>query len=295
MPWRTPDRVSAPTLTSSSAEDQSRGRRIALSVVLWLYGISITIFLFSIWGRAVAADTQLLTGAAEKAADSALVSSQVEVWFDSLLTGVGLGGGDLSSAIVALPEVEEATARLAGELVESAADATDPMVIVDVAEIYRPTVPAVSQTLSDAGLPIGEAEVAEVVGRLRPLVIARESPRPMVGPESDTARSLTIATLMALGAMVLTGTAAFFLSRDRRAMFRSLLNRLAVSGFTYFVFFQVSSWVLNPRGGRASVRGGVSDLIGAKLWIPLTVAVVAGSAGWAVRHRRHVSAVSRPR
>lgn len=282
--------MSAPTPTSSSADDPSRGRRWGIAALLWLYGISITIFLFSIWGRAIAADTDLLSDAAGQAADSEMVSSQVEAWFEGAFAGAGLGqrSGSLSEVIVALPEVRSATAEVVGELVRAAAESSNGPVIVDVAIAYRPAVPAVASALASAGVPVGEEQVGAVVSELEPIVFENEAERPPIGPRSDTARSLTLATLVALGAMVATGGAAVMASSDSRYMFRSLLNRLAVSGFTYFVFFQISAWVLDPRGGRATVRGGIAEVVGAKLWIPLLIAVIAAIAGWMVRYRhRH--------
>lgn len=283
--------MSVPTPTSSSADDSSRRRRWTIAALLWLYGISTTIFLFSIWGRAVVIDTGLLAEVASRAANSELVSSRVETWFDRVLTreGLGEGSGTVSELIVAVPEVRSATADLVGDLVRAAAEPADDSVIIDVADAYRPAVPAVASALARAGIPVGQEQVAAMVAELDPLVIEPEPEQPPpVGPHSNAARSLTVATLVALGSMVASGGGAVMASRERRTMFRSLLNRLAVSGFTYFVFFQISAWVLDPRGGRATIRGGAAEIVGSKLWIPLAVGVIAGVAGWMVRQRhRH--------
>lgn len=283
--------MSVPTPTSSSADDLSRRRRWTIAGLLWLYGISITIFLFSIWGRAVVTDTGLLSAAASRAANSELVSSRVETWFDRVLAreGLGEGSGTVSELIVAVPEVRMATADLVGELVRAVAETADGPVVIDVASAYRPAVPAVAAALARAGVPVGQEQVEAVVAELDPLVIEPEPDQPPpVGPRSNAARSLTVATLVALGSMVASGGGAVTASRERRTMFRSLLNRLAVSGFTYFVFFQISAWVLDPRGGRATIRGSAAEIVGSKLWIPLAVGAVAGVAGWMVRHRhRH--------
>lgn len=283
--------MSVPTPTSSFADDLSRRRRWTIAALLWLYGISTTIFLFSIWGRAVVSDTELLSDAASRAANSELVSSRVETWFESVLVRAGLGdaSGTLSELIVAVPEVRSATADLMGELVRAAAEPADDPVVIDVASAYRPAVPAVASTLARAGAPVGQEQVEAAVAELDPLVIEPEPDQPpAVGPRSNAARSLTVATLVALGSMVVSGGGAVMASRERQTMFRSLLNRLAVSGFTYFVFFQISAWVLDPRRGRVTIRGSAAEIVGSKLWIPLAVGAIAGGAGWMVRHRhRH--------
>lgn len=236
-------------------------------------------------------DTGLLSDAASRAANSELVSSQVETWFDRVLVGAGLGdaSGTVSEVIVAVPEVRSATGDLMGEVVRAAAEPADAPVVVDVASAYRPAVPAVASALAGAGVPVGREQVEAVVAELDPIVIESEPDQPPpVGPHSNAARSLTVATLVALGFMVVSGGGAVMASNERRTMFRSLLNRLAVSGFTYFVFFQISAWVLDPRRGRATIRGSAAEIVGSKLWIPLAVGAIAGAAGWLVRHRhRH--------
>lgn len=236
----------------------------------------------------MASDTGLLAEAASRAANSELVSSRVETWFDRVLTREGLGeaSGTVSELIVSVPEVRSATADLVGDVVRAAAEPADDSVVIDVAGAYRPSVPAVASALARAGIPVGQEQVTAVVAELEPLVIEPEPDQPPpVGPRSNAARSLTVATLVALGSMVASGVGAVMASRERRTMFRSLLNRLAVSGFTYFIFFQISAWVLDPRGGRATIRGGAAEIVGAKLWIPLAVGAIAGVAGWMVRHR----------
>lgn len=280
--------MSAPTPTSSSAEPAGRGRRLLVGVVLWVYGISITVFLFSIWGRSVAADTDLLATAASNAAESELVSARVEAWFDRVIGQAGVDestSGRLSTAIVALPEVKQATADLIGEAVVAMASPSQQPIVVDVAAAYRPAVPAVAQSLTAAGIEVGEVEVAAVVDRLEPLVLAAGRERPLVGPESDTAQTLTLATLVALLLMAAAGGAALYLSEERTTMVRTLLSRLAVSAFTFVVFFRLSAWIVDPRGGRMGVGGGLAELLGSRLWIPLLITAVAGTGAWAVRHR----------
>lgn len=255
-----------------------------MAALLWVYGISITIFLVSIWGRAVVVDAGLLSDAASRMADSEFVAGRVAGWFDGALADAGLGGASepISAAVVALPEVRSATADLAGEMVEAAAEPSTGPVTVDIAAIYAPVVPAVASALGSAGIPIGEDQVAAVVNRLEPLVLSGSSGSALVGPRSGAARSLTVATLLALGVMILSGGMAVGLARHRRVMLKILLNRVAVSAFTYAVFLRLSAWVLDPGGGRATVGGAVSRVVGSKLWIPLVVTAVAATGGWAV-------------
>lgn len=280
--------MSEPTPTSSSAEP-SRGRRLLISVVLWVYGISITVFLVSIWGRSVASDTGLVSSAASHLVESDFVTSRIEGWFERALGDVGVADGGTSAQIVALPEVRAATAELIGEAVVEMAHADDGPVVVDVAAAYRPAVPAVTVALRTMGMEVTEAQVGAVVDRLEPLVLAPESDRPMVGPGSGPARTLTVATLVGLASLLSSGGLAIYLAEDRRQMIKTLLTRLAVSAFTFAVFFRLSAWVMDPRGGRAGVSGAVAEVLVSKLWVPLLITAIAGASAWAVR-QRHGSA-----
>jgi len=277
--------VSEPTPTSSSAEP-SRGRRLLISVVLWVYGISITVFLVSIWGRSVASDTGLVSSAASHLVESDFVTSRIEGWFERALGDVGVADGGTSAQIVALPEVRAATAELIGEAVVEMAHADDGPVVVDVAAAYRPAVPAVTVALRTMGMEVTEAQVGAVVDRLEPLVLAPESDRPMVGPGSGPARTLTVATLVGLASLLSSGGLAIYLAEDRRQMIKTLLTRLAVSAFTFAVFFRLSAWVMDPRGGRAGVSGAVAEVLVSKLWVPLLITAIAGASAWAVRQRQ---------
>lgn len=277
--------MSEPTPTSSSAEP-SRGRRLLISVVLWVYGISITVFLVSIWGRSVASDTGLVSSAASHLVESDFVTSRIEGWFERALGDVGVADGGTSAQIVALPEVRAATAELIGEAVVAMAHADDGPVVVDVAAAYRPAVPAVTVALRTMGMEVTEAQVGAVVDRLEPLVLAPESDRPMVGPGSGPARTLTVATLVGLASLLSSGGLAIYLAEDRRQMIKTLLTRLAVSAFTFAVFFRLSAWVMDPRGGRAGVSGAVAEVLVSKLWVPLLITAIAGASAWAVRQRQ---------
>lgn len=277
--------MSEPTPTSSSAEP-SRGRRLLVSVVLWVYGISITVFLVSIWGRSVASDTGLVSSAASHLVESDFVTSRIEGWFERALGDVGVADGGTSAQIVALPEVRAATAELIGEAVVAMAHADDGPVVVDVAAAYRPAVPAVTVALRTMGMEVTEAQVGAVVDRLEPLVLAPESDRPMVGPGSGPARTLTVATLVGLASLLSSGGLAIYLAEDRRQMIKTLLTRLAVSAFTFAVFFRLSAWVMDPRGGRAGVSGAVAEVLVSKLWVPLLITAIAGASAWAVRQRQ---------
>lgn len=267
-------------------------RRYALPILLWVYGMSVTVTLISLWGRAVVVDTGLLTAAAEDAAGASPISRQIEAWLARQLADVPLlsvtTADDVAADLVAEPALQATLDALVGAVVAAAA-APAGEAEVDVAGLLAPAVPTITQGLAASGVPVSEPVVAEYVSSLDPLVMRDEGEEPVIGRRSGTARSLSIATAIGAVAMLVSGAVAVWMAEDRRLMLRSLLNRLAIGALGYAVIFQLGSWILDPGGGRAPLRSGIARLVGAKLWLPLVVAAGAGGAGWLLRRRRSLS------
>lgn len=264
-------------------------RRYALPVVLWVYGISVTVTLISLWGRVVIVDTDLISLAAEDASRAGPIAEQIGRWLGGQLRDVpGVDpttADELATSMVGDPALQETLDRLVRDVVRAAA-APEGEATVDVAGILSPAVPAITDHLRERGLPVTEEVVGSYVASLDPLVVREPGEEPVVGAESGTARSLSIATVIGLGLMLSSGLAAVRMAEDRRAMVRSLFHRLALGALGFAVIFQLGSWILDPGAGRAPVRSAVSRLVGAKVWLPLVVAAGAAGAGWLLRVRR---------
>lgn len=265
-------------------------RRYALPVSLWFYGVAISVTLVSIWGRAVVVDTNLMAQAAADASSSALVADQVERWLAEELADVpGIDRGtalEVASDTVSDPTVVAPIETLVGDFVAAAAVPRGELAVVDVASALAPAVPAITASLAAQGLAVDEGTVASYVGSLDPIVVRDPDVAPAVGAGSSAARSLYLATVVGVVLALVSGATAVRLSEERRAMVRSLLTRLAVSALTFAIMFRLGAWVLDPGAGRAPVRTAVSRLAGAKLWLPVAVAVVAGVAAMALRRVR---------
>jgi hypothetical protein len=264
-------------------------RRYALPVVLWVYGISVTVTLISLWGRAVVVDTNLISLAAEDASRARPIAEQIERWLSGQLRDVpGVDpttADELATSMVGDAALQETLDRLVRDVVLAAA-APEGQAAVDVAGILSPAVPAITDHLREWGLPVTEEVVGSYVASLDPLVVREPGEEPAIGSESGTARSLSIATVIGLGLVLSSGFAAVRMAEDRRAMVRALFHRLALGALGFAVIFQLGSWILDPGAGRAPVRSAASRLVGAKVWLPLMVAAAAAGAGWPFRARR---------
>lgn len=264
-------------------------RRYALPVVLWVYGMAVTLTLVSIWGRAVVVDSDLVSAAAADTANAGPVAARIEAWLAGELAVEG-GVDDstataIASSVVHDPALEGTLADLVGAVVAAAALPPGEQAVVDVAEIFRPAAPVLTAHVQDAGVPLDEAAVSKYVAALDPLVVRQPGERPVFGSGSDAARTLYLGTIIGLMVICATGAVALFLSQERKVMLRSLFNRIAVSALGFAVFFQLGAWFLDPGAGRAPFRLAASRLVGAKLWLLALIAVAAGFAGWVLRSR----------
>lgn len=264
-------------------------RRYALPVVLWVYGMAVTLTLVSIWGRAVVVDSDLVSQAAAETAHAGPVAARIEAWLAGELVEEGgvddSTANDIASSAVHDPALEDTVSDLVGAVVSAAALPPGAEVVVDVAEILRPAAPALTAHMQDAGVPIDEAAVSDYVASLDPLVVRQPDERPVFGPSSGAARTLYLGTIIGLMVVCATGAVALLLSQERRVMLRSLFNRIALSALGFAVFFQLGAWFLDPGAGRAPFRLAASRLVAAKLWLLALIAIAAGLAGWALRSR----------
>lgn len=264
-------------------------RHYALPVVLWVYGMAVSLTLVSLWGRAVVVDADLVAAAAADTATAGPVADRVEAWLARQLSderGIDRGtASDIAASAVEDPALEDSLAELVEAIVAAAALPPGEQAVVDVAGILGPAGPVLTSHVQRHGVAADEAEVAQVIASLDPLVVRLPDERPLVGPGSDAARTLYLGTILGLTVIVGMGTAAEFMSEDKRVMLRSLMNRIAVSALGFAVFFRLGAWFLDPGAGRAPFRLAASRLVSAKLWLPVLIAVGAGAAGWALRSR----------
>lgn len=271
-------------------------RRYALPLVLWVYGIAVTVTLVSVWGRAVIIDGDLVSSAAAEAATARPVADRIEAWLTGELAGeTGVDGAtasDLAEAVVHDPTMEETLGELVEGVVAAAALPPGDEAVVDVAGILSPAAPVVAAHAQSSGVVVDQAAVEAFVASLDPLVVRRPGETPVVGPASDAARTLSWGTVVGLVVTFVSGGAAVVMSDDRRMMLRSLLNRVALSALGFAIMFRLGAWLLDPGAGRAPARLAASRLAGAKLWLPAVIAVVAGAGGRALRTRVRWRAVT---
>jgi hypothetical protein len=262
-----------------------KARAFSKSSLVWAFGMSVSILFLALWGRAVVVDTDSLAESLAPLAESNIVRDYLADWMAEEMIDSGADPSIVEPTVANMFEsssVGEALDQLVGEVVRASAAVDQAGSRIDMAGLFNPTVPELTLVLSGLGYPVTEAEVSDVVSGLDPLVVRQPGSEAIVGPNSPTAARLGTAALLAFVGLIGFGLAVVALSEDRVAEVRSLLNRIAVGGFSFAVFLKLGSWVLDPTRGRAPVRTTMSSLAGSKWLVPLQVALVAAAVAAAI-------------
>jgi len=262
-----------------------KARAFSKSSLVWAFGMSVSILFLALWGRAVVVDTDSLAESLAPLAESNIVRDYLADWMAEEMIDSGADPSIVEPTVANMFEsssVGEALDQLVGEVVRASAAVDQAGSRIDMAGLFNPTVPELTLVLSGLGYPVTEAEVSDVVSGLDPLVVRQPGSEAIVGPNSPTAARLGTAALLAFVGLIGFGLAVVALSADRVAEVRSLLNRIAVGGFSFAVFLKLGSWVLDPTRGRAPVRTTMSSLAGSKWLVPLQVALVAAAVAAAI-------------
>lgn len=251
----------------------------ARSTLGWAFGMSVSILLLSLWGRAVVVDTDTLADSLSPLAGSGVVTDFVGDWMADEMVDAGADPAMVEPAVdhyLQSSEVGNTLDQLVEETVHAAASSDPAGATIDMAALFRPSVPDTAAGLSAMGFGVTEGQVADVVEQFDPLVIRQPGAEAIVGPNSQTAARLGTAALLAVIALIGFGLGYVAISDDRVGAIRSLATRVAVGALSFAVFLRVGSWVLDPDRGRAPVQETVSVLARSKWLVPLEVAVVAG-------------------
>lgn len=274
-------------------------RSVARGVAGWLFGLSVTVLLISVWGRSVVVDTSTLGESLSPLARSVVVEERFGDWMVEGLTESGVQPAAAEPAVanaLTTSAVVSAFDDLVVEVVEAAASVSEAAAVVDVAGVFRPAVPEITQAMTATGLQLTGAEVGRIVDSLDPLVIREEGSSPLIGPGSRVAARLGFAAVLSLAMMGVTGWVAVASAHDRMTELKGLLMRVALGGLTFSILLRVGSWILDPGRGRAPVGEALSELTRSKWLTPLLVAALATAAAgalWVGRRWLRQRAVSR--
>jgi hypothetical protein len=272
-------------------------RRGALFVVLWAFGLSTTLLLLGLWGRAVTADEATLTRSATAALSSEAVADRVHEWIgDGIAVATDLPVEEIQPALATIEsssELERAIDLLVEDAVAVIMAPEGSEQTIDVMGALRPLIPLLVGELEERDVEVSEDAVTGALAELDGVEIDTGQAARVPVAAAHARSVLTVGVVLALAALLASGLAAVALAEDRVAMVRSIGTRIALSGLSFAVLFRFGGWALDPDGGRSPLLSSGSIVLGSNQSVFLTVAAIgavtalaAAAAWWWAAQRR---------
>ncbi|MEA3502719.1 MAG: hypothetical protein U9R47_08085, partial [Actinomycetota bacterium] len=233
-------------------------RRITLPWALWVFGLSTTLLLVGLWGRAVTVDDDAIARSTEAALSADLVTDRVYDWIgNGLAATTGITDAEserVLDGVRAHPAAAGAVDALVDDVVRALIAPPGAETSIDVAGALSPLVPEVVSELGEQGIDVPGGAVEAAVEELDPITLdAGEAVS--VGVVTDQARVLlTRGVVIAAVILAVAGVAAVALAEDRWPMVRSLATRVSFSALSFAALFRIGGWALDPDGGRSPLR-----------------------------------------
>jgi len=269
--------------------------------ILWVFGLSTTLLLVGLWGRAVTVDHDTISRSTQAALSADVVTNRVyDLIGDGLVGATGISKEEADGVLDEIqrhPEAEAAMDALVGDVVAALVASPGGDTTVDIAAALSPLVPSVVDELDRRGVDVPRDDVESAVDSIDPVALDGGETIP-VGAVTEQARAvLTRGVVIAAAILAIAGALAVGVSEERWSMIRSLATRIAFSALSFAVLFRVGGWALDPVGGRSPLRRSGAILVSSNLDVFLvTGGIAAAMAGsiWLVRRTRRASVLPAP-
>ncbi len=275
-------------------------RKGALSVALWAFGLATSLFLIGMWGRTVSVDSATVEESARVVIDAELATERINSWFEDGLAAAAATDSETVHAVAeeirATPQYEAAVQAIIAQFIDSLFAVDGDGAVLDLEDTLTPLVPIVVAEFEQRDLPVDPERVERVLDAAAAVELDAGEAASVAAVVEDARVFLTQVVLVALAALLVTGTIAVYLSEERFAMVRTLATRVVMSALSYAVIFRLASWALDPTRGRSPVAGGGSVLLGSNghvfVWLASVAAVIAIGGAVVARRRRQAAARS---
>jgi|GEM_PF-835948 len=272
-------------------------RRGALSIAMWVFGLSTTLLLVGLWGRAVTVDQSTVAASAQAVVDADVAQDRIYEWLEGAIAGTEEIGSEQAALLIDTwkerPEFDEAIDNIIGSFVGAlfAAPGSEPA--VDIREAVAPAVPVILEELANQNLPVDESTVVAALDDASAIQLDTGGAGNVAAVVQEARTMLSRVVVLSLVMMVISGIAALILAEENYAMLRTLAIRVALSAVSFAVLFRLGSWALDPDGGRSPIAAGGSIVLGSNGHIFLVIAIIAtmvGAVGAWVAWNRKVAA-----
>jgi hypothetical protein len=266
-------------ISRAAQRPPSLPRRFTRGTLFWLFGLSASVLIGSLWGSAVTGNRDTVTEVVNEVAAEQIAQERIVGWITTGLESVGLfvpADTPVADRLLAMPATEQVLADLTDQVVAAAFAPEGSTPSIDPAAALLPAVPDITGVLIEAEVPADERTVAALISSIEPIPLDGGGELPVASIATRVSAALSLAAALAGVALLGFGGAAVLISSDRRAAMRLLAYRLMLTSLSLAVMLRFGSWVADPGGGASPWRTGLSTLLGSHTQVPLLVAVVAG-------------------
>ncbi len=265
-----------------------------LSIVMWIFGISTSLLLVGLWGRAVTVDQATVTESAQTVVDAEVAKGRIYDWIrDAVVDSQSVGSTEAEAVITEIQtrsEVSVAINNVVGAFVGALFTPEGESAVVDLETAISPAVPVIVEQLSEHDVPVDEGALVHALGDAATIELDTDGAARVASAMSDARALVSRVVVLAFLMMMLSGAAALVLAKQRFVMLRTLSLRVLLSALSFAVLFRVGAWALDPNGGRSPVATGGSIILGSNSHVFVIIAAVAaavgGIGGWVAWRRR---------
>lgn len=272
-------------------------RRGTLSVVMWVFGLSTTLLLLGLWGRAVTVDEATIAESAKAVVNAEVAQERIYDWIGDAIVETQNVGSDEAAAVISQlrnrPEVSGAIDDIVGGFVAALFAPEGGSTTLDIQGAIEPIIPVVVRELSAHAVAVDEVLLEEALADATTIELDTGGVAGVAAVVRDARALVSRVVVFALLTMILAGASAIALAERRYAMVRTLSIRVLLSALSFSVLFRLGSWALDPARGGTPVANGGSIILGSNGHVFILIAVLAavtalagGSVAWARQRTR---------
>jgi hypothetical protein len=261
---------------------------------MWVFGLSATLLLVGLWGRAVTVDQVTVTESAKAVVDAEVAQDRIYDWIGEAIAETQSVGTDETAAVISelrsRPELTAAIDEIVEGFVAALFAPEGESTVVDIQAAVAPVLPIIVSELSAQDVAVDEVLLEAALDDAPAIELDTGEAAGVAAVVKDARALVSRVVVFAFLTMLIAGTAAIALAERRYAMVRTLSIRVLLSALSFSVLFRLGAWALDPDGGGTPVANGGSIILGSNghvfLLIALGAAVVGLAGGWIAWNRQ---------
>ena len=262
---------------------------------MWVFGLSTTLLLVGLWGRAVTIDQATVEESAQAVVDADLAKDRIYEWIEGAIVETSNAGPNEVDQLVESwrdrPEFNRAIDGIVTDFVAALFAPAGSTAVIDVREAIGPLLPVIIGDLQDRSLPVEEDAFVAALGDASVLELDTGGAETVSTIVQEARGFLTRVVVVSFLMMILSAIAALILADENYAMLRTLAIRVTLSAVSFAILFRLGAWALDPNGGRSPFAAGGAVVLGSNGYVFLIIAAVAAVIGaggaWVAWRRRH--------